>query len=225
MDSYTFRNGNTVTVEELQQFKAEGKSEEEIAARYGVSRMALFNARKKIGAEVEHRSDKGEIRVDRKEQRLRQNAYMRIYRQNRDNYPSKFNPKTGKIEYVHRMVAEGKLGRPLKKGEVVHHIDGDITNNHPDNLRVFASAKEHIQHEMETGQRKETYGRTLTFRGKTMTIKEWATCLGMNPDTLRSRIYVLLWDVEKALTEPVYRSGGITKEQKATLQKKSHTLI
>lgn len=45
--------------------------------------------------------------------------------------------------HEHRIVAEEKIGRPLKKGEVVHHIDGDIRNNNPDNLIVLASQVEH----------------------------------------------------------------------------------
>lgn len=32
-------------------------------------------------------------------------------------------------KHEHRLVAEEKLGRPLRKGEVVHHIDGDYKNN------------------------------------------------------------------------------------------------
>lgn len=45
----------------------------------------------------------------------------------------------------HRLVVELKIGRYLKPEEVVDHIDGDITNNHPDNLRVFASNAEHLR--------------------------------------------------------------------------------
>jgi hypothetical protein len=44
----------------------------------------------------------------------------------------------------HRLVMEQKLGRYLLPTEVVDHIDGDITNNHPDNLRVFSSNAEHL---------------------------------------------------------------------------------
>ncbi len=43
----------------------------------------------------------------------------------------------------HRVVAELMLGRPLKPGEVVHHIDGDKRNNDPKNLMVFGSQSEH----------------------------------------------------------------------------------
>ena len=43
----------------------------------------------------------------------------------------------------HVLVAEQKLGRRLKKGEVVHHIDENKSNNNPDNLIVFASNADH----------------------------------------------------------------------------------
>lgn len=45
--------------------------------------------------------------------------------------------------HTHRVVAEQMLGRPLKKGEVVHHIDGNKRNNKPENLMVFKTQKEH----------------------------------------------------------------------------------
>ena len=48
--------------------------------------------------------------------------------------------------HVHREMAAQKLGRPLRPGEVVHHIDGNKLNNHPDNLIIFASQAEHSAH-------------------------------------------------------------------------------
>lgn len=51
--------------------------------------------------------------------------------------------------HTHRIVAEQKLGRPLAPGEVVHHIDENKRNNHPDNLQVFASQVEHAKHHIE----------------------------------------------------------------------------
>ena len=45
--------------------------------------------------------------------------------------------------HTHRIVAEQILGRPLRKGEVVHHLDGDKRNNAPENLMIFSSQREH----------------------------------------------------------------------------------
>ena len=44
---------------------------------------------------------------------------------------------------VHRSVAELKLGRPLKSGEVVHHKDRNKQNNSFNNLQVFSSQAQH----------------------------------------------------------------------------------
>lgn len=45
----------------------------------------------------------------------------------------------------HRLVMETKLGRKLLPGEVVNHIDGNILNNHPDNLSVYKNNGDHIK--------------------------------------------------------------------------------
>lgn len=47
---------------------------------------------------------------------------------------------------VHRVVAAKKLGRELRRGEVVHHLDGNPANNNPDNLEVCSSASVHSLH-------------------------------------------------------------------------------
>jgi hypothetical protein len=43
-----------------------------------------------------------------------------------------------------RVIAEQKLRRPLRPGEVVHHINGDTMDDRPENLRVFASNGDHM---------------------------------------------------------------------------------
>lgn len=47
------------------------------------------------------------------------------------------------IEYEHRIIASKILNRPLKDGEVVHHIDKDKSNNDESNLMIFKTAKYH----------------------------------------------------------------------------------
>lgn len=46
--------------------------------------------------------------------------------------------------HEHRAVAEQKLGRSLRKNEIVHHVDGDYLNNSPDNLQIITQS-EHIR--------------------------------------------------------------------------------
>ena len=48
----------------------------------------------------------------------------------------------------HRLVMEKKLGRYLLRHEVVHHMDGNPLNNHPDNLVLFSHNSDHLKHEL-----------------------------------------------------------------------------
>lgn len=47
--------------------------------------------------------------------------------------------------YEHVLIAEEKLGRYLKDGEIVHHLDMDKMNNSPENLIVFINQAEHAK--------------------------------------------------------------------------------
>jgi len=52
----------------------------------------------------------------------------------RKGYPR--SSSTGKL--IHRSAAEKKIGRPLRKNEVVHHKDGNKSNFRRSNLRVMS---------------------------------------------------------------------------------------
>lgn len=58
------------------------------------------------------------------------------------------HPRTDSKGYVreHILVMEEKIGRHMKPGEVVHHIDENKLNNHPDNLVLFKNHNEHMRH-------------------------------------------------------------------------------
>jgi len=55
----------------------------------------------------------------------------------------KGHPHKGRRMMFQRLVMEKKIGRILKKGEVVHHKNEDKWNNHPENLEVFENSREH----------------------------------------------------------------------------------
>lgn len=57
--------------------------------------------------------------------------------------------------YEHRLVAEQKIGRKLQKGEIVHHIDHNKQNNHPDNLEVLTVAEHRYEHRTKTSNKKK----------------------------------------------------------------------
>jgi len=50
---------------------------------------------------------------------------------------------------LHTLVMEMKLGRPLGREEVVHHIDKDKLNNHPDNLELMTRSDHSVFHHKE----------------------------------------------------------------------------
>jgi hypothetical protein len=52
--------------------------------------------------------------------------------------------------FEHIIIAETMLGRPLNRGEEVHHKDLDRGNNSPENLEVCASHAEHMKRHQST---------------------------------------------------------------------------
>ena len=59
------------------------------------------------------------------------NGYVRVYDPTSD--------KKDKRVYKHRKIMEGILGRKLRRGEEIHHLDKDPENNDPSNLILTVS--------------------------------------------------------------------------------------
>lgn len=62
---------------------------------------------------------------------------------------------------VHRILAQRLIGRELLPDEVVHHLDGDSTNNTPENVLVLPSQRHHAS--LEYHLRQERRGQVSLF--------------------------------------------------------------
>jgi len=65
-------------------------------------------------------------------------------------YESCYNSEKKRVTR-HTIVAEKKYGRKVKKGEIVHHLDGNRQNNKPENLVILTRVK-HNQVHKQLGQ-------------------------------------------------------------------------
>lgn len=62
----------------------------------------------------------------------------------------------------------------------------------------------------EEQARNKSSNRCLTLNGETLTIAEWAERTGIDRGTIECRIYLLMWPVEKALSQGVRKAKTIT---------------
>lgn len=89
----------------------------------------------------------------------------------------------------HRLVAEDRIGRFLTSDEVVHHIDENPLNNHPDNLQVMPRKEHQRMHTIERNRARQaqiTHEQVSeALQGRSL--KDAAALLGVHTQTLRNR--------------------------------------
>lgn len=84
------------------------------------------------------------------------------------------------------------MGEP-PRGKTIDRIDVNL-GYEPGNCR-WATQKEQMNN--------VRYNRIIEFRGKRLTMQQWADKTGISVATLRSRIVTNNWPIEEALTQPV----------------------
>lgn len=122
-------------------YEDERKTVEEIGLILGRASKLVNKWCKKLGIQMrprgqkfgpEHKGWKGGRRVDK-------DGYILTYA---PDHPAA-HPRAKTVR-EHRLVMEKVLGRYLLPEEVVHHKDEDKQNNHPDNLELFATNRDHL---------------------------------------------------------------------------------
>src|SRR3990167_5867616 len=82
----------------------------------------------------------------------------------------------GKHIFEHRLVMEQLLGRKLLTTEVVHHINGERSDNRIENLSVFDNQSEHMTHHGRSWDVEEA----ASLRLSGLQLKQIADLLGVS---------------------------------------------
>lgn len=120
-------NGKYITKEQLIEAISKTKYRKEAAALLGINPATVSNKLKKYGLSIP----------------LNCYSYSGL---NGAGYQVTYGSGLRKYRITHRIIAEKALGRPLKKGEVVHHINLNKADNRPSNLLICTGTYHRMLH-------------------------------------------------------------------------------
>lgn len=146
-------------IEEVRALYEEGMTQDEIGQRFGVSQKAVWRFMKRHGINAR-------AAAKRDQSGPKNSAWRGGKTMSTAGYVfvrSPQHPRADAGGYVqeHILVMERKLGRPLRwfgighpKSEIVHHVNGNKTDNRPENLHL-TTFQDHLalHRSSETGQR------------------------------------------------------------------------
>lgn len=132
--------------EQIAAWFAEGKTGAEMAAIVGCSIPPIQAALKRLGLRRPAKPRAGAMSGDRNP------AWSGGRRPRSDGYIEVWTPTGVRLE--HQIVMERQIGRPLRPGEVVHHIDENKANNAPENLLLTTQAQHAAHHAPDLVERR-----------------------------------------------------------------------
>lgn len=142
---YRHNRTSPEVVEQIRRMVEEEKIQQaQIAKALGIGENTVSRYCKRLGLNTQRTGPRsGEGHPEWKGGRILVGGYWYVYAPDHPNATKQHRVAE------HRLIMEKKLGRYLSRSEVVHHIDGNPQNNHPDNLITFRQNSEHLHHELK----------------------------------------------------------------------------
>lgn len=134
-----------IPMDEVRELTKQGWRLGKLAKRYGCSKQTILNRMNEVGIKSHEKySAPGDNNPSWKGGKYFDNdGYVLVHK---PEHP--YATKEGRVR-EHRLVMENKIGRYLLPSEVVHHIDGNKSNNSTKNLKLYSSNAEHLKEDLK----------------------------------------------------------------------------